>query len=305
MKVVFAGTPAFSVPALRALHYSVGVSAVLTQPDKLQGRKGVLTPSPVKVAAQELGIPVLQPVKLREELPTLAQVGADVMVTCAYGQILTQEALDLFPKGVWNIHASLLPAYRGAAPIARAIMEGAQETGITIMKTDIGIDTGDIFLQNALPIYETDTCGSLTERLSRLGAELIVEALSRIARGEVALTAQGEGFVCKKVARTPVDFSLPAKQVSALIRALSPAPTAYATVNGITLNCYHAAQAEGSGAAGTVLSCSPKKGLVVACGQGAVRLLEVQAAGGKRMSDTAFANGGKVREGDKFDQPLL
>ena len=307
MKLVFAGTPAFAVPSLEALAEKFDIAAVLTQPDKPQGRKGVLTPSPVKAAALARGIPVLQPEKLKADFSALAAVRADLMVTCAYGQILTQEVLDLFPLGVWNVHASLLPAYRGAAPIARAIIGGERETGVTIMKTDAGLDTGDMFLRGSLPVAETDTCGTLTEKLSVLGAELIVEAVARIARGEVVLEKQGEGSVCRKVARTPVDFTRPAAEVSALIRGLSPAPLAYAVCGGLSFNCYNACVVplpEGA-PAGMVVACSPKQGLIVACGEGAVRITELQPAGGKRMADTAFANGGKLREGARFDQPVL
>ena len=307
MKLVFAGTPAFAVPSLEALAEKFDIAAVLTQPDKPQGRKGVLTPSPVKAAALARGIPVLQPEKLKADFSALAAVRADLMVTCAYGQILTQEVLDLFPLGVWNVHASLLPAYRGAAPIARAIIGGERETGVTIMKTDAGLDTGDMFLRGSLPVAETDTCGTLTEKLSVLGAKLIVEAVARIARGEVVLEKQGEGSVCRKVARTPVDFTRPAAEVSALIRGLSPAPLAYAVCGGLSVNCYNACVVplpEGA-PAGMVVACSSKQGLIVACGEGAVRITELQPAGGKRMADTAFANGGKLREGARFDQPVL
>ncbi len=307
MKLVFAGTPAFAVPSLEALAEKFGIAAVLTQPDKPQGRKGVLTPSPVKAAALARGIPVLQPEKLKADFSSLAAVKADLMVTCAYGQILTQEVLDLFPLGVWNVHASLLPAYRGAAPIARAIIGGERETGVTIMKTDVGLDTGDMFLRGSLPIAETDTCGTLTEKLSALGARLIAEAVGRIARGDVVLEKQGEGSVCKKVARTPVDFTRPAAEVSALIRGLSPAPLAYAVCGDLAVNCYNARALPLSerAPAGMVVACSPKKGLIVACGEGAVRITELQPAGGKRMADTAFANGGKIKEGARFDQPVL
>ena len=307
MKLVFAGTPAFAVPSLEALAAHFPIAAVLTQPDKPQGRKGVLTPSPVKLAAQALHIPVPQPPRLKEDVSLLAAAGADLMVTCAYGQILTQAVLDLFPLGVWNVHASLLPAYRGAAPIARAIMAGERETGVTVMKTDVGLDTGDMFLRAALPVSETDTCGTLTQKLSVLGAELIVKAVERIAHGDVVLTPQGEGTVCKKVVRTQIDFSRPAKEVSALVRGLSPAPLAYAVKDALTLNSYNAAvvACEGDAPSGTVLCVSPKHGLVVACGEGAVRLTEVQPAGGKRMADTAFAGGRKLAEGARFDQPVL
>ncbi len=298
MRILFAGTPSFAVPSLKALHAAgYDVVAVLTQPDKPQGRKGIVTPSPVKETALSLGIPVLQPARLKEEANCLPP--ADLMVTCAYGQILTQEILDLFPLGVWNVHASLLPAYRGAAPIARAILDGCEKTGVTIMKTERGLDTGDMLLQCETPISPRDTCGTLTERLAALGAELIVKALPMV--GRAPLVPQGEGFVCKKVAREQVDFSRPAAEVSALIRGLSPAPCAFGVIGGLTLNFYFAEVCAGEGgmSAGTVLSDT--KTLVVQCGSGAVRISDLQPAGGKRMSDTAFLNGRKLRKGDVFE----
>lgn len=304
MRIVFAGTPTFSLAPLRALHDAgIEIAAVLTQPDRPTGRKGVLTPSPVKLLAEELGIPVLQPEKLRSDLSQLNAVHADIMVTCAYGQILSQETLDLFSGGVWNVHASLLPAYRGAAPIARAIIDGARETGITIMKTDVGLDTGDIFLQKEMNITESDTCGSLTERLSGLGAELIVDAVKKIGRGEAVLRPQVGGFVCKKVSRTEIDFSQNAHTVSALVRGLSPAPLSFGIINGLTLNFYFAEVVEGMKDApyGTVLSVNPKQGFIVSCGKGAVRLSEIQPSGGKRMTDRDFLNGRKVSEGMRFE----
>ena len=308
MKLVFAGTPEFAVPSLGAIAAAgFEIAAVLTQPDRPQGRKGILTPSPVKEKALALGIPVLQPEKLKKDLSALKAVGADLMVTCAYGQILTQEALDLFSLGVWNVHASLLPAYRGAAPIARAIMDGEQETGVTIMRTDVGVDTGDIFLKESLAILPSDTAGSLTEKLSALGAKLITGALAKISRGEVALEKQGEGFVCKKVRRTQVDFSRPASEVSALIRGLSPSPLSFSTAGGLTLNFYAAEEIayDGEESCGTVVGDSPKEGLIIKCGTGAVRITRLQPAGGKVMSARDFLNGRKIQKGMRFDQPVL
>lgn len=308
MKIVFAGTPEFALPSLNAL-YAAGfdIVAVLTQPDKPQGRKRVLTPSPVKEAAIKLDLPVLQPMKLKEDCSALKELNADCMVTCAYGQILTQEILDLFPTGVWNVHASLLPAYRGAAPIARALMNGETKTGVTIMKTESGLDTGDMLLQESLPIEADDTAGTLSEKLSRLGGELIVKGLRLLESGKYELKKQGEGFVCKKVVRTQADFSRPAGEVSALIRGLSPAPLSFGVIAGLTLNFYAAEQADTNSDApfGTVLSASPKTGFVVKCGAGAVRILRLQPAGGSVMRDRDFCNGRKVSEGMRFDEPVL
>lgn len=307
IKAVFAGTPAFAIPSLRALYDEGAVCAVLTQPDKPQGRKGVLTPSPVKAEAERLGLPVFQPARLKEDFAFLKETGADCMVTCAYGQILTQEVLDLFPKGVWNVHASLLPAYRGAAPIARTIMDGAKETGVTIMKTELGMDTGDILLSAPLAVLKEDTAGTLSEKLSELGAGLIVKALSLVERGDFTLKKQGEGFTCKKVARTQVAFSMPASRVSALVRGLSPAPLAFGVVGGNVLNFYFAEEAPHSGDEpyGTVLCASPKEGLIVKCGEGAVKITRLQPAGGKVMSARDYLNGRKIAEGARFDEPVL
>ncbi|MDE6059022.1 MAG: methionyl-tRNA formyltransferase [Clostridia bacterium] len=307
MKIIFAGTPEFAVPSLRGLYEAGHEITVLTQPDKPQGRKGILTPSPVKSAAEELGLKVLQPARLKEDFSDVKAVGAELMVTCAYGQILTQEVLDLFPKGVWNVHASLLPKYRGAAPIAQAIISGEEETGVTIMRTDVGLDTGDTFLSAKIEISPLDTCDALTGRLSLIGAKLIVEAVDKISRGDVKLIKQGEGFVCKKVHHTEVDFSRSAKEVCSLILGLSSAPLSYATVGGLTLNFFFAQAVDYEGAEpfGTVLSASPKTGLVIKCGEGAVKIEELQAAGGKRMLARDFLNGRKIQEGMCFDKPVL
>lgn len=307
IKAVFAGTPAFALPSLCALHELGIVAAVLTQPDKPQGRKGILTPSPVKAEAEKLGIPVLQPAKLKEDFSALKEVGADIMVTCAYGQLLTQDVLDLFPKGVWNVHASLLPAYRGAAPIARALMDGQTQTGVTIMKTELGLDTGDMLLSDPLPILKEDTAGTLTDKLSVLGAELIVKAVGLLESGNFRLTKQGEGFVCKKVTRTQVDFSRSAAEVSALIRGLSPAPLSFGIAGDTLLNFYFAEELPHTGnePCGTVLNVSPKEGLIIKCGEGAVRITRLQPAGGKVMSARDFLNGRKLAEGARFDQPVL
>lgn len=304
MKLIFAGTPEFALLPLKKI-YQAGytLAAVLTQPDKPQGRKGVLTPSPVKTAAVELGIPVIQPVKVKENASTLSKVGADIMITCAYGQILTREILDMFPLGVWNIHASLLPEYRGAAPIPRAIIDGCSKTGVTIMKTDAGLDTGDIFLQRAVGIEKSDTSQTLGKKLSALGAELILEALAAIGKGAIALKKQGNGFLCKKVQRTAVDFSRPASEVSALIRGLSPSPLAYARCGELLLNLFFAEEIPYAGEeqSGTILAASPKDGLLVKCGENAVRITELQPAGGKRMSARDFCNGRKVEKGQRLD----
>ena len=307
MKIIFAGTPEFAVLPLKKIAEQRNICAVLTQPDKPQGRKGILTPPPVKVAAEELGIKVLQPEKLTESVEEIKALGADLMVTCAYGKILKQELLDIFPMGVWNIHASLLPAYRGAAPIPRVIMDGLEETGVTIMKTELGLDTGDMLLSDSLKIEKTDTCTTLSEKLSELASGLIIEALEKIENGNFMLTKQGEGTLCKKVQRTEADFSKSAAEVSSLIRGLSPSPLCFAVADGQTFNFYMAEEVdyEGEEPYGTVLAATPKEGLIVKCGKNAVNITRIQPAGGKEMSARDFLNGRKLTKGQRFENKSL
>lgn len=314
MKIVFAGTPEFAVAPLKALkEQGFGVVGVVTQADKPQGRKGILTPPPVKITAQEYGIPILQPEKIRLEGDAVKALGGDIMITCAYGQILTQEILDLFPMGVWNIHAGLLPKYRGASPMQSCLLAGETETGVCIIKTELGLDCGDILLQQKTEIFPSETCGQLSERLSRMGAELLLSALKLLASGEYTLTKQGEeGIgVVRKISKeqAKISFCKSAAEIVNLVRAMNPAPVAYAELDGQKINVYlaekatltdeEAAFAEGA-KAGEVLSDSPKRGLLVKCLDGAVKLLEVQAPGGKRMVGGDFINGRKARKGQVF-----
>lgn len=306
MKLIFAGTPDFAVQPLKALYRAGNIAAVVTQPDKIQGRKGRLTCPPVKQIALDLKIPVLQPERIRDEIPALEAVGADLMITCAYGQILTEEILNLFPLGVWNLHASLLPEYRGAAPIARAIIDGRTKTGITVMKTELGLDTGNILLSHECEILDTDTCQTLSERLSNLASEMISPSLDLILRG-AKTRKQGDGFVCKKVQRTETDFFKNAREVSCLIRGLSPSPLAFGRIGDLTLNFFFAEEVsctEGE-APGTVISASPKEGLIVKCGEGAVKITELQASGGKRMSAKDFLNGRRLEKGQRFEKERI
>ena len=193
MKIVFAGTPEFAVKPLAEIVASgFSVVGVITQEDKPQGRKGILTPPPVKTKAQELGLPVLQPKKIRDEVEAVKALGGDLLVTCAYGQILTQEVLDAFPMGVWNIHAGLLPAYRGASPIQSAILNGETQTGVSIMKTELGLDCGDVLCVERADITSLETYGELSDKLSALSAPLIVKALKLLESGSYTLIPQGE-----------------------------------------------------------------------------------------------------------------
>ena len=311
MKIIFAGTPEFAVaPLQKIIENGYEVVGVITQTDKPQGRKGILTPPPVKTLAEKYSIPVLQPVKIRDEIESVKALGGDIMITCAYGQILTQEVLDLFPKGVWNIHAGLLPQYRGASPIQSCILAGETKTGVSVMKTELGLDSGDILLVEETEIGEKETYGELSSRLSCIGAELILKALKTLETGDYTLTPQGEEGVniVRKIAKeqAKIDFTKSAKEIVNLARAMNPEPTAYSAVNGVKVNVFAAEKCDlpegGENArAGEVLSDLPKKGLIVKCGDGAVKLLEVQAAGGKRIKGSDFLNGRKAQKGDVFE----
>ncbi len=311
MKIVFAGTPDFAVaPLTNLIEGGYEVVGVITQTDKPQGRKGIMTPPPVKVVAEKYDISVLQPEKIRDEVETVRALGGEALLTCAYGQILTQEVLDCFPMGVWNIHAGLLPKYRGASPIQSCILNGESQTGVCIMKTELGLDCGDILLTETTPITATETYGELSARLSLLGAKLVCQAVDLLQSGNYALTPQskeGVGLV-RKISKeqAAVSFAKTGKEIVDLVRGMNPAPVAYALLDGQTMNIYRAElyslqEGEGEGAAnGEVLFDSPKKGLVVKCKDGAVRLLEAQLAGGKRLTGGDLLNGRKVRKGQIF-----
>ncbi|MBQ8295009.1 MAG: methionyl-tRNA formyltransferase [Clostridia bacterium] len=314
MKIVFAGTPDFAVaPLQNIIDNGFNVVGVITQTDKPQGRKGILTPPPVKVLAEQYQIPVLQPEKIREDVAAVNALGGDILVTCAYGQILTQAVLDSFPRGVWNIHAGLLPQYRGASPIQSCILNGETETGVSIMKTELGLDCGDVLCVEKTPIDEMETYGELSERLSRIGAELIVKALKMLETNEYTLTPQEESGVnvVRKINKehAKIDFSKTQTEIVDLVRGMNPAPIAYTELHGNKINVYRAEkavlteeenEAAESAQMGEVLSDKPKRGVLVKCKDGAVKLTEVQAAGGKRISGGDFVNGRKAQRGQVF-----
>ncbi len=302
MKIVYAGTPSFAVAPLRSiLESGYEVVAVITQQDKPAGRKGVLTPPPVKTFALGHGIPVLQPARIRDEADKVRSLGADLMVTCAFGQILSQEILDIFPLGVWNIHASLLPKYRGAAPVQWAVVNGETHTGVTVMKTERGLDEGDILLVKRTAIGESETAGELAARLSVLGGEAIVEGLRLIEGGRPALLLQdnAQATVVRKIKKeqAKIDFSAEGKKIVDLVRGMNPEPLAYFLLGGAPVNVYRASflPYEGEESCGTVLSV-PKKA-AVRCKDGAVVLEELRFAGGKKMSGADALNGRKLVKG--------
>lgn len=305
MKIIFAGSPEFAVPALeKLLNSGKQVVAVVTQPDKPVGRKQILTPTPVKAFALAHGLPVYDFKKIRENCDTLRSLGADVMITCAYGQILTEEVLKCFKGGVWNIHASLLPKYRGASPIQSAILGGESHTGVTVMKTELALDTGDMLLVKRCEVGNL-TCGELTEKLSLLGAEAAVEAVELLEEGKTQLLMQDEAQAtyCTKVKKEDgkLDFSHSPQHICRLIKAFSPAPAAFCNFNGAILNIYNAEACTISGGkAGEVLSAD-KRGIAVQCNGGAILITELQPAGGKRMKAADFVNGRKIKAGDFLD----
>ena len=305
MKVIFAGTPDFAAAALKAIAAAgFEIPLVLTQPDRPKGRGMQLAPSPVKQAALELGLRVAQPEKLRnnaEALQMLKEVEADVMVVAAYGLILPQDVLDTPKHGCLNIHASLLPRWRGAAPIQRAIEAGDAETGVCIMQMDIGLDTGDVVSEHRYTIQLTDTANEVHDALMNLGAEAIVADLQQLkAEGRLKSVKQPEKGVTyaqklsKEEAR--IDWNESAAVIERKIRAFNPVPAAWVEYQGKPMKIWRAEVVAQQGRAGEVLSCSAD-GLVVACGENAVKITELQPSGSKRMPIAAFAAGHKIEVG--------
>ena len=298
MRVVFMGTPEFAVPSLEKLAAAEGieVAGVFTQPDRPKGRGNKLTPSPVKVCAEARGIPVYQPEKIRRDgVEALRGLAPDLCVTAAFGQILSQEILDIPPLGSINVHASLLPRHRGSAPIAWGLLMGEDRAGVTTMWMDRGIDTGDMLLRAETAVGETETCGELTERLSHLGAELLMETLDQLRAGTLRAVPQPEAEMTYdpmlKKEMGEADFSRPARLVKGQINGLNPWPGVSLPWGEGRLKLLRAALAEGEGRPGEVLTADPKGGLTVACGEGAIRVLELQAPGGRKMRPEDYLRG--------------
>ncbi len=303
MKIVYMGTPDFAVPALEKLAACEKheVAAVYTQPDKPQGRKMILTPPDVKVCAERLGIPVLQPASMKsdEAYDSLKELNPDVVVVAAYGQILPKRVLDIPRLGCVNIHGSLLPKYRGAAPIQQAVLDGEAVTGVTTMLMDVGLDTGDILLKAETPIGENETAGELFDRLAQLGGELILKTLDKLEKGEITPQKQDESLAThtSKIDKSycPIDFSKPAREVHNKVRGLYPWPVATAVICGKRVRIHATRLNEKSGKAGTVLSVKP---LLIACGEGSVELVTIQPEGKKPMTAEAFLAGHKLAVGE-------
>ncbi len=295
MKIVFMGTPDFSVPILNALHARHDIVAVYTQPPRPAGRGKELRPTPVHARAEALGLPVFHPASLKssEAQTDFAAFDADIAVVVAYGLILPQAVLDAPRHGCLNIHASLLPRWRGAAPIHRAIMAGDAETGVCIMQMEAGLDTGPVLLRRSLPIDAVETTADLHDRLSTLGAGLIVEAIDALpSLTPVPQPAEGVTYAAKiDKAEARIDWTCPAVEIDRQIRGLSPFPGAWCLINGERVKLLRSHLAAGQGTAGQLLH-----GLTVACGSGAVEITLAQREGKKPMQAKDFLLGLTVPE---------
>jgi methionyl-tRNA formyltransferase len=305
MKIIFAGTPDFAAEALSAL-IAAGheIVLVLTQPDRPSGRGMKLTPSAVKTVALAQNIPVYQPEKLRtpEQQAPLMGIHADVMIVAAYGLILPQIILDLPRFGCLNIHASLLPRWRGAAPIQRAILAGDASTGITIMQMDAGLDTGDMLSIHTTPITAQDNAQTLHDKLAAQGAQAIVQALSNLsALPRQVQPADGVTYA-EKLSKEEalIDWTESAAHLDLKIRAFNPFPSAQSTLNGSMIKLWRATPVQESGTAGTIIAID-KEAITIACGSGALRITELQKSGGKRLSTPAFLAGTPLEVGMQFD----
>ena len=302
MRIVFLGTPEFGVPSLKALaNAGYEVVGVFTQPDKPKGRGNKMQKSPVKICAEEMNLPVFQPVKIRADgVEDLLSLRPDLCVTAAFGQILSQEILDIPTIGTVNVHSSLLPKYRGSAPINWAIMEGETVTGVTTMMTDKGLDTGDILLQRTSEILPGETAEELTRRMAPIGAELLLETIEKLSRGACPRFPQEEEkasyFPMLKKEMGDIDWSLPAHKIVCRVRGLTPWPgSSFEWGEGEIIKVWKAEEAENKGAApGTILCADARQGLVIAANGGAVRVLEMQAPGGKRMNPKDYLRGHPV-----------
>jgi len=309
LRIVFMGTPEFAVPTLNALaDAGHEIAVVVTQPDRPKGRGRKLTPSPVKVRAEELGLAVYQPVKIRQQeaVEELAKARPEIMVVAAFGQILPKSVLDIPPRGCLNVHASLLPKYRGAAPVNWAIINGEELTGVTIMRMDVGLDTGDMLLKEETRIAADDTTGSLLARLSGIGGRLVVKAIADIEAGRIVPVKQDDSAstyapMLKKEMGL-IDWTKPARETERLVRGLDPWPGAYTTKEGETVRVWgaHVYGHEGyDGAPGEVVDVN-RTGIKVMTGDGVLVITEVQAGGGRRMTVSDFLSGHKILKGKRL-----
>ena len=310
MKIVFMGTPDFAVPSLHALtEAGYAVAAVVTQPDKPKGRGKTLLPTPVKEEAVMHDIPVYQPEKVRnnpEFLEILKEINPDIIVVAAYGQIIPKEILELPKFGCINIHASLLPKYRGAAPIQWAVIDGCEYSGVTTMQMNEGLDTGDILLTKKVKLAPKETGGSLFDRLSEVGAELLVDTLKEAEAGTLKPQAQdgSQSTYVKMINKSfgEIDFNEPAEKIERLIRGLNPWPSAFTHHNGKMLKLWDADvcnDTDSSAKAGTVTQVD-KDTFIIKCGNKSLKINELQLEGKKRMDSASFLRGNGIKTGEKL-----
>jgi len=308
MRLVFLGTPDFAVPSLEAVARTHDVVSVITQPDRPKGRSQALAAAPVKVAASLLHIPVYQPERIRkpEAHSHVAALRPEIMIVVGYGQIIPQSVIDIAPRGIINVHASLLPKYRGAAPIQWAIVNGETRTGVTTMQINAGLDTGDILLERDTEIGGEETALELGGRLAGMGAALLVETLDQLVRGTITPEKQDDAHATfapiLKKEDGAISWAQPAESIHNLARGLLPWPGAYTHFRGQLLHVWRATVEPGATALvpGRVL---PGAGFRVACGNGSIlQLLEVQLEGRKRMTADAFANGHRLNENDTLGE---
>ena len=309
MKIIFLGTPEFAVKILEKLVKSKhSVVAVVSQPDKPVGRKQILEPTPTKKFAIDNNIPVYQFQKIKKEGEILKELNADVMVTVAYGQILSKEILELTKYGTINVHGSLLPKYRGAAPFQWAIINGEKKTGVTIMKSDVGIDDGPIYKMKDFEIKETDSLNDLYNKASQIAPDLLLECLDDLENnGDIIFTKQNENessyYPMLKNSISYIDFNKTKREILNLIRGISEWPTATCLLNGLRFNIYSACEKQlnlnlDDYKNGEVVECSGKKGITIKVSDGFISLKDVQLQSAKKMDAKSFANGNKIKEKD-------
>jgi methionyl-tRNA formyltransferase len=309
MRLVFLGTPAFAVPTLeRAVEAGHQLMLVVTQPDRPSGRGQQPAPPPVKQAAIRLGLPVYQPERIRrpEAVERLREIGPEAMVVVGYGQIIPQGVIDLAPLGIINVHASLLPKYRGAGPIQWAILNGETRTGVTTMRIDAGLDTGDMLLKAETEIGPEENAIELGQRLAQLGADLLIKTLDGLAKGAIAPQPQNpaEATLAPLLKKEDgvMDWTLPAGALHNRVRGLQPWPGAFTTFRGQTLHIWKSIVSAARGTTpGSFLSVRPP---TVTCGTGALELIEVQLQGRKRIAALDFANGQRLTENEKVGAPI-
>ncbi len=296
MKVVFVGTSEFAVPVLERLHKMVDIPLVITQPDRPRGRGRKVTPTPVKSKAIELGLRVISPERIEEAKPEIEVLSPDILVVVSYGQLVPKDILEIPKIGCLNVHPSLLPKYRGAAPIQRAIMNGERLTGVTIIWMNERLDAGDIFLQREVPIKDDETYGELHERLSQISAEMMEEAVERVKNNEIIKIPQDESLstYAKPISKeeTFIDWNEDAVSIHNKIRALSPKPGAVALISGRRFKIYRSKVSSGKGSPGSILEKDIKKGVLkIACGRESIELLYIQPEGKRVMDVASFLRG--------------